>query len=111
MRRGTKIRMKALIAAGSVFLSACALPISQGDPVEHKVNVDGAPYLLSPLTASTWTATAVGITRPLASRSSSKAALLQAIEKTSGCKVTDSDYSRQGLQLDAQLDCADRLKN
>ncbi len=111
MRRGTKNRMKALLAAGSVFLSACALPTSPGEPVAHKVNVDGAPYLLSPLTASTWTATAVGITRPLASRSSSRAALLQAIEKISDCKVTDSDYSRQGRQLDAQVDCGSKLKN
>jgi hypothetical protein len=40
-----------------------------------------------------------------------RAALLQAIEQRSGCKVTDSDYSRNGTQLDAQVDCASRLKN
>jgi len=37
--------------------------------------------------------------------------LLLAIEQHSGCKVTDVDYSRGGMQLDAQVDCASRLKN
>jgi hypothetical protein len=40
-----------------------------------------------------------------------RTALLTAIEQRSGCKVTDADYSRGGMQLDAQVDCASRLKN
>ena len=40
-----------------------------------------------------------------------QAALRVAIEKHTGCKVTDSNYASQGLQLDAQVDCANRLKN
>lgn len=103
--------MKLLIAVGSICLSACALITAPGEPVAHKVSVGGEPYLLSQLTASTWTATTPASTRSLANSSSSRTALLQAIEHTSGCKVTDSDYSRQGLQLDAQVDCGSRLRN
>ncbi|OGB10254.1 MAG: hypothetical protein A3E79_14085 [Burkholderiales bacterium RIFCSPHIGHO2_12_FULL_61_11] len=105
------MKVNALLAAAGVLLSACALPSVPGEPAAHKVNVDGAPYLLSQLTASTWTASTAGRARPLKTSFSHQAALLQAIEKTSGCKVTDSDYSRQGLQLDAQVDCGSKLKN
>ena len=106
-----------LILAGSVLLSACTLPVvsssaaSPVDPQAQTVSVEGTSYLLSPLTASTWTATTKSTDRPVVNSASGKAALLQAIEKTSGCKVTDSDFSRQGLQLDAQVDCGARLKN
>lgn len=103
--------MPALLAAASVLLSACTLPSAPGEPVAHKVNVDGALYLLSQLTASTWTATTAGTARPLVTSLSHQAALLRAFEKTSGCKVTDSDYSRQDMQLDAQVDCGNKLKN
>ena len=40
-----------------------------------------------------------------------QAALRVAIEKHTGCKVTNSNYTSQGLQLDAQVDCANHLKN
>jgi hypothetical protein len=103
--------MKALIALGGICLSACTLPSSPGDPVTHQVSVDGQPYQLSQLTAGTWIATASGVARPLESSLSSRAALLEAIEKTSGCQATDSDYSRQGRQLDAQVDCGSKLNN
>jgi hypothetical protein len=102
---------------GSVLLNACTLPVvsspaaSAADPLAQTVSVQGTSYLISPLTASTWTVTAKGAARPLDNSASSKAGLLEAIEKTSGCKVTDSDFSRQGLQLDAQVDCGARLKN
>jgi hypothetical protein len=106
-----------VMAAGCVLLSACALPVvsspaaSPTDPQAQTVSVEGTSYLLSPLTASTWTATPTVVDRPIVNSASSKAALIQAIEKTSGCTVTDSDLSRQGLQLDAQIDCGARLKN
>lgn len=111
MKDRARSRLKALIALGSICLSACTLPSSPGDPVTHQVSVDGQPCQLSQLTAGTWTATASGMARPLVTSLSHKAALLQAIEKTSGCKVTDSNYSRQGRQLDAQVDCGSKLKN
>ena len=108
------LRLPLLMAAASVWLSACALPPRPSLPAEPAplvVSVDGQSYRLSPLTASTWTATATGLARPLANNSTGKAALLREIENASGCKVTDSDFSRQGMQLDAQVDCGSQLKN
>lgn len=82
------------------------------DPPAHRVTVEGQTYLISQLTASTWTAIAPGPKNGSAtSTPSGRAALLQAIELRSGCKVTDADYSRNGVQLDAQVDCASSLKN
>jgi hypothetical protein len=110
-------RCQLLMAAGSVLLNACTLPLFSSsaslpaEPQAQSVSVEGRSYLLTPLTASTWTATTTAADRPIANSASGKAALLEAIEKTSGCKVTDSDFSRQGRQLDAQVDCATSLKN
>ncbi|MDO8458984.1 MAG: hypothetical protein Q7T07_18950 [Burkholderiaceae bacterium] len=100
--------MKILIAASALCLSACALP-SATDTVEQRVSMDGRTYQIGQLTNSTWIATPSGIGKPLAITPSSRSALLDAIAKASGCKVTDSDWSRQGLQLDAQVDCASNL--
>lgn len=111
MKDRAKSRLKVLIALGGVCLSACTLPSSPGDPVTRQVSVDGQPCQLSQLTAGTWTATASGVARPLENSLSSRTALLEAIEKISGCKVTDSNYSRQGRQFDAQVDCGSKLKN
>ena len=100
--------------AGLAILSALSLAgcaATAGDPPSHRVSVEGRTYLISQLTAGTWTATAPGAANPVAGSSSGRAALLQAIEQRSGCKVTDSDYSRNGLQLDAQVDCPSGLKN
>jgi hypothetical protein len=97
-----------LAIAASISLAACA---AAGDPPSHRVSVDGQTYLISQLTAGTWTATAPGAAKEVAGSPAGRAALLQAIEQRSGCKVTDSDYSRNGTQLDAQVDCASRLKN
>ncbi|UUZ68427.1 hypothetical protein LP416_30560 [Polaromonas sp. P2-4] len=103
--------MKLLIAVATVGLSACALTSPLTEPDAHRVSINSESYLINQLTASTWTASATGLTRPLAGDSSNRKALLQAIEKISGCQVTDSDYSRQGMQLDAQIDCGSRLQN
>jgi len=100
--------MKVLIALASLCLGACAWVAA---PAGHKVSVEGEPYVLSQLTAGTWTAISTAVVAPSASRPSSQAALVQAIEQASGCKVTGSDYSREGRQLDAQVDCGSRLKN
>ncbi len=99
----------ALIALGSLALGACAMNVPTRD-APRSVSLEGENYLISQLTASTWTAT-TATAKPLPAGADSRANLLGAIEKTSGCKVTDSDYSRQGLQLDAQVDCGNRLKN
>lgn len=104
--------MKPITVLACICLSACAANPFTGDAATHTVNLDGKTYLISQLTAGTWTATASGLLRKtLADDAAGKAALLSAIEKTSGCKVTDSDYSRRGMQLDAQVDCGKGLKN
>ncbi|MES2510922.1 MAG: hypothetical protein V4625_13395 [Pseudomonadota bacterium] len=74
------------------------------------VTISGDAYLITQLTASTWTATTTGAPRVI-NGTGQKASLLAAIEQASRCKVTDSDFSRQGMQLDAQVDCGSRLKN
>ena len=89
------------------WLAGCA---TSSDPLAQRVTVEGRAYLLSPLTAGTWTATAPTAS-PISTTPSVRTALLAAIEQRSGCKVTDADYSRGGMQLDAQVDCASRLKN
>lgn len=100
--------MKVLIALATLCLGACAWVAA---PAGYKVSVEGEPYVLSELTAGTWTAISPAVVAPSASRPSVQAALVQAIEQASGCKVTGSDYSREGRQLNAQVDCGSRLKN
>ena len=93
------------------FLGACAFSGPDDLPDRRVLVVDGQRYDIGRLTESTWTA----ISQPGASVPNSGAAhrlaVLQAIERASGCRVSDSDYSIEGRQLDAQLDCASRLKN
>ena len=105
---------RAALAAGSALLCLTLLPgcatTAAADPPAQRVNVEGRTYLISQLTAGTWTATSPGATQ-LSSTPTGRAALLQAIEKTSGCNVTDAEYSRSGMQFDAQVGCATQLKN
>ena len=100
-----KNALKNLIVPLCASLGACAIIPSPGDPTAHKVLVSGETYWVSQLTASTWIATSVGVAQPLPSTTAGTAGLRQAIEKISGCKVTDSDYSRESRQFDAQVDC------
>lgn len=106
-----KNRLTLLLAVASAGLGACALIPLPPEPVAHQINANGESYLLRQITDSTWTASAQGGRSALATTSASTAALRQAIEKTSGCKVTDSDYSRQGRQFDAQVVCGGVLDN
>ena len=103
---------KLSVLALPALLAACAMPGLAGDsPDRSAVVVDGQLYDIGRLTESTWTA----IPPPGASAPTNGAAhrlaVLQAIERASGCKVTDSDYQREGRQLDAQVACASKLKN
>ena len=100
-----KYGLKNLIVALCAGLGACAIIPSPGDPAAHKVLVSGETYWVSQLTASTWTATSTGFAKRLGNTSAGTSDLRQAIEKISGCKVTDSDYSRESRQFDAQVDC------
>jgi hypothetical protein len=105
---------RAALAAGSTvlcitWLAGCAT-MGAADPPAQRVSIEGKTYLISQLTAGTWTATSQGAAQ-LSSTPAGRAALLQAIEKTSGCTITDADYSRSGMQFDAQVDCASQIKN
>ncbi len=108
-----KNNIKLLLMVASAGLGACSLiPLpAEPEPVAHKVEVNGESYILKQITESTWTANATGSLEILVATSASTAALRKAVEKTSGCKVTDSDYSRQGKQFDAQVACGGSLSN
>ena len=93
-----------------IALSACSSP-SLEKSSSTTVKLAGDSYVITQLTAGTWTATAAGPPKAINGTQPGKSQLLAAIEQASGCKVTDSDYSRQGMQLDAQVDCGSRLKN
>ena len=105
---------RAASIAGGALLSAAMLAgcagLGAADPAAQRVTVEGRTYLVSALTAGTWIASSP-TAGPISTTPAGRAALLQAIEQHSGCKVTDVDYSRGGMQLDAQVDCASRLKN
>lgn len=105
-------RLTLLLLAACAGLGACSMIRMPGEPVAHKVSVNGEAFILRQLTESTWTANSSGLLlKTLEGTSSSAAALREAVEKTSGCKVTDSDFSRQGKQFDAQVDCGSKLSN
>jgi ABC-type glycerol-3-phosphate transport system substrate-binding protein len=97
-----------LAFATALGLTACSgLPGSQTG-ASHKVELDGLNYRVEQITASTWTATPPP---GLAEAKLKAASLVQAIEKASGCRVTDSSVGQQGAVLNAQVDCGSRLKN
>lgn len=104
-----------LLLAMAAAVAACAAGKPGSDlTTRSAVVVDGQPYEIGQLTESTWTAISKagsGATAATNASSAHRSAVLQAIERVSGCKVTDSDYSPQARQLDAQVDCAGRLKN
>lgn len=100
-----------LLVATSAGLVACALIPLPGEPAAHAVTVGGDTYILKQITDSTWTANSTGSPKALANTPADTAALRLAVEKTSGCKVTDSDYSREGKQFDAQVSCTGSLNN
>ena len=71
--------------------------------------MNGESYLVRQITDSTWTVSSLASWKILANTPSATAEWRHAIEKISGCKVTDSDYSAQGRQFDAQVDCPGAL--
>ena len=93
----------------TVGLTACSHNPSSIGPTGYTLRMGGDSYVIRQLTASTWTATTSGLTRVLAD--DAKAGVLNAIERSSGCRVTDSDFSLQGRQLDAQVDCESSPKS
>lgn len=101
-----------LLAVAGASLTACA-PLSRpGNPAEapaHRLSLGGESYLVRQITESTWTVTSTTRRAVLDSTAGASEALRQAVEIASGCKVTDSDYSSQGRQFDAQVECPGAL--
>ncbi len=94
-----------------VSLSACAGKVTLSEPTERTKRIGGDAYVISQITASTWSAIGTALKSDLPASSPTRLALLSEIERLSGCKVTHSDYSAQTRQLDAQVDCGRQLKN
>jgi hypothetical protein len=97
------LRLTPLLAA-CVLLVACGTSGS-GPMRPTRIEIGERPYLVSPLTASTWTVSSPSNRQTLPRDAGARTAQLQAIEKISGCRVSDSNYSDDGLQLDAQVEC------
>ena len=97
-----------LVASLAALLSACAAPRMAAESPPQTVQLDGLAYPVEQITVSTWTV----VSPPALPNGPQKtASLVKAIEKASGCKVTDSSYGRQGTALHAQVDCGNKLKN
>ncbi len=94
--------------AATVLLAACASsPMAVQSPPQTVV-FDGITYKVEQVTASTWS---VALPSALADGPGKTASLVKAVEKASGCKVTDSTYGRQGAILNAQVDCSAKSKS
>ena len=106
-----KLQIKFLVPVIALSLNACALRPLSHPPGTQITYAGGAAYVITQLTASTWTLTMSDLRNLLPTSPEDQAAMRVAVEKHTGCKVTDSNYASQGLQLDAQVDCASRLKN
>jgi hypothetical protein len=89
---------------GLIAVAGCAPAAPSRGPSGRVMLIGGEGYIVEQLTAGTWSATAVDNRQP-AAQPATRSALLDAIEAASGCKVSDSDYSQGGQQLDAQVNC------
>lgn len=100
-----------LLAVAGLGLGACAWQQGPAEPPERVVTLGRDNFQLTQITESTWTASAVAGRKAFAPTPELTAFLRQAVESASGCTVTDSDYSRQEMQFDAQVSCAGSPKN
>lgn len=107
--KGGKLLATGLLAVLTTALfPACSTLREAQSSAAQKVELNGLSYQVEQITASTWSA------RPpagLANSAQQNIALIKAIEKASGCKVSDSGVGQQGTTLNAQVDCGSRLKN
>ena len=99
------------LSAVTLIMSGCSSLQDTNEPLTYPVMVNGQKVMLKQITEGTWTAHSPAHLTALAGTAENVAALRQAIETTSGCKVTDSDFTRQGKQFDAQVDCGSNLSN
>lgn len=95
----------------SFGMSGCAMLALTTEPASRRVTVGSESFMVRQITESTWTVSATGNRQILTETPATTAALEQAVEMVSGCRVTDSDYSRQGTQFDAQVSCKSGLDN
>ena len=93
-----------LAVVSVLVICACTTSPVARNSAQQKIQAGGHGYLISQLTAGTWTVAAQD-GKPVPRSSMDRAALIDAVARTSGCKVTDVNYSRDGLQLDALVDC------
>ena len=100
-----------LLAVVSFGMSGCAMLAGNAGSPARNVTLGGESYVVRQITESTWTASAAGNQKILTATPAAAASLQKAVEMVSGCSVTDSDYSRQGTQFDAQVSCAGSLAN
>ncbi len=103
--------LKRLTTLSVVGLSACALMPVPNAPATQTISINDQKYLLTRITESTWTARTSGSAKTLNAGPANTAALRLAVEQASGCNVTDSDYSSEGRQFDAQVLCDSKLGN
>ena len=106
-----KICRLAGVLSASLLLMACAGQTASQAPKGVTMRIGGDRYIIHQLTAGTWTLTSTTPGKPLNEAESELAALVKAVETQSGCKVSDSDFSRAGMQFDAQVDCHGEIKN
>ena len=99
------------VLSASLVLMACAGQTVSQAPKGVTMRIGGDRYIIHQLTASTWTLTAATPGKPLNEPETELAALIRAVETQSGCKVSDSDFSRAGMQFDAQVACHGEIKN
>ena len=100
-----------LLAVAALGLGACAWQPGPTEPPARVVTLGDENFYLTQITESTWIASAAGSRKAFAQTLEVTAFLRQAVEAASGCTVTDSDYSRQKMQFDAQVSCAGSPKN
>lgn len=99
------------MAALTFIMSGCSSLQDINEPLTYPVMVNGQKVMLKQITEGTWTAHSPAHLTAWPGTPENVAALRQAIETKSGCKVTDSDFTRQGKQFDAQVDCGSNLSN
>lgn len=102
------VRSCSTLAAVLMALTACSGLVNSPPEASQRVQLDGLEFRVEQITASTWTVT------PSAGQPGHKpmaSSLVRAVEKASGCKVTDSSFGQQGAVLSAQVDCGSSMKN
>lgn len=103
-------RCVGILGTSFVLLACATQPVPQ-PPNGVTMRIGGDRYIIYQLTASTWTLTSATPGKQLDGSETELPALVRAIETESGCKVSDKDFSRSGMQFDAQVECPGQIKN